>query len=473
LHILSVYFDSKAKPIPHGACAERLVAVHVNHMLRGEESLRDEEYTSEICANLGVRLVRVMEDVPAYASSQKISFETAGREVRYRALENERASLCAISGREWRIAVAHNSDDQAETVLMNALRGAGIKGLRGMAVKGEDISAHKEPPGRSLRIANIIRPLINVTREQINEYLCRNALVAVDDSSNADTSYMRNRVRVELLPLIRERYYPGASDALIRLSEAAALDDDYLSLEAEKAYIMCQISDAQLAPDNENLYSSISLSITRLNTIHSALATRVVGLACGAVLDDMRNIGRVHIKDALALAACGRTGAELHLPGGLIIRRTYDSLVFNRDRSRESCGSRGLHGFVTKSLHKKDNEIVELVKKLRYNSTEQLFDADTLRSDEIVLRRRQSGDFFYPIKSPGAKKLKKYFIDAKIPGELRDDICLLAVGSEIVWVIGYRISERFKVTDETVNILRIRYYADNRSVCGASDNVYV
>ena len=435
-HILARYFGP--------AKAECLVAVHVNHMLRGDEALRDEKFTADFCASLGIRLISVREDVPSQAVKRKLSFEAAGREARYSAFERERRRLEAATGRTWRIAVAHNKDDCAETVLMNILRGTGTGGLRGMTIS----SMH------------VIRPLIRADRPTIAAYLAHNRLAFVTDSTNGDIRYTRNRLRVELIPQLREQYNPDVGDALCRLSETAAYDEDYLSCEAEQAYNDC------LAAGDTLDKAHIILSIDRFASLHAAIAARVVARACAAAGADARNIAYAHISDVRRLAASGRTGAELHLPGGLRVLRSYNRLAFIMDgspapaprKSPVNTTDRAPQGFVIKSLHKKDIEFVEQIKNIRYNSSEQFFDGDILRSDELVLRYRRSGDFFFPIKSPGEKKLKDYFIDVKIPVEFRDSVPLLAIGPEIVWVIGYRVGERYKVTDRTENILVVRYY---------------
>ena len=461
-HILARYFGP--------AKAERLVAVHVNHMLRGDEALRDEKFTADFCASIGIELISVREDVQSHAAKRKISLEAAGREARYGAFERERGRLEAATGRTWRIAVAHSKDDCAETVLMNILRGTGTGGLRGMAFS----SMH------------VVRPLLRVDRASIAAYLAHNKLAFVFDGTNADVQFTRNRLRAELLPLLRNRYNPKVGDALCKLSESAGCDDDYLSLEAERAYDVCFVNETGET-------SRIVLSLDRLNALHPAIAIRVIRLACAAAGADVRSLGYAHMTDALQLAAAGRTGAELQLPGGLRLRRSYGVITFEfadgserperpdhserpdlsdcPDRSTrpaptsQKCPDRldrsdrrAPQGFVIKSLHKKDNEIVEQIKNIRYNSSEQFFDADVLRSDELVLRYRRSGDFFFPIKSPGVKKLKDFFIDIKIPGESRNSVALLAVGPDVVWVIGYRVGERYKVTDGTQNVLRVRYF---------------
>lgn len=367
----------------------------------------------------------------------------------------------AETGRAWVTAVAHNKDDLAETVLMNILRGAGVDGLRAMSVGlTPDRQANtigftpdrREATTHDSSAPNVIRPLLGASRAQIEAYLAANRIKYVTDSTNADTSYMRNRIRNQLLPLLRKDYNPMVVDALRRLSDTAKSDGDYLAAEAVKAYSRCIVGQCDERRE-------VAFSLAKFRGLHAAIAARVIKLACAALDIDTRKIGYAHIDDVMNIAginAHGAVGKELHLPGGLRVKRTYDELAF-RLSCAELLEKRAPPGFVTKSLHIRDNETIEQLRNIRYNSFEQLLDADTLNSDELVLRYRQSGDFFFPIGSPGKKKLKDYFIDAKIPRDMRDTICLLAMGAEIVWIVGYRIGERFKVTDRTVNVLRVRY----------------
>ena len=446
-----------------------LIAVHINHMLRGDEALRDEAFARHFCDSLGVKLICVREDVPAYAADRKISIEAAAREVRYRALERIRRKTEAETGRAWRIAVAHNKDDLAETVLMNILRGAGVDGLRGMdggGVLSDDIAMERNADGENADSEGaytgltkyVVRPLLGVERREIMEYLEQNHLGYMTDSSNADVSFTRNRIRAELMPALRKDFNPEITDALCRLSENAGQDSGYLKSEAVRAYRECLI---------DGVYPSVALSSGALNVLHPAIASRVIRIAAANAGGVIRRLGSVHVGLALDLARTGRTGAVLHLPGGMRIRRSYDSIILYTvsDKGINGVPCQGLYitpdgappGSVIKSLHIRNFEIVEQIKNISYNSLVQFFDADALCSDKLDLRHRRAGDYFYPIKSPGAKKLKDFFIDAKIPREIRNTVCLLASGPEVVWVIGYRVSERYKVTDQTLNVLEARY----------------
>jgi len=312
---------------------------------------------------------------------------------------------------------------------------------------------------------------------------------------------------------------------LYRLSEIASNDADFLSQEAERALISCTLRKTNdspatalsLATPNDphpattsphaasndshpataspltasctlrkaNDPPTTALSLAAFNALHPAIAARVARLACRCVGADIRRLRYAHIAAMLGLAAVGATGSELHLPGGLRVRRSYGEMIIsvapereNNLRVRRSYGEMLISvapnsqkspqtpagpppGNVIKILHNINVEIVELINNISYNSLEQFLDADLLRADDLILRHRRDGDIFFPIKSPGTKKLKDFFIDAKIPREKRDAICLLTMGAEVVWVIGYRVSGRYCVTGNTKKVLQVLYTPGN------------
>ncbi|MDR3120111.1 MAG: tRNA lysidine(34) synthetase TilS, partial [Clostridiales bacterium] len=412
-----------AAPLVASSAAQappRLLAVHVNHMLRGAEAERDMVYARQLCAALGVPLVCERADVAAFAAREKISEELAGREVRYRIFERERAAIEAGTGRPWRIAVAHNRDDLAETVLINLTRGAGPDGLSGMGVSTG---------------ACVVRPLLDVPRSEIEAYNARQGLAPVSDSSNTDRVYTRNRVRLDLLPLLRREFNPNITQVLARLARIAGRDRDYMQSEARRAFCACLTGGADdgviSGGKNETIAgcgrgcgdggAAVALSLPRLLALHDAIAARVVRLAAAAASQrgDARDLSEAHTAKALSLARTGAAGRVLHLPGGLRAQKSYQALLFYRaapaagstpesaaaarlprqpDRTSPPAepvpppagpvptGAAAPPGFVTKSFHKKDREIIEQIRNIRYNSFEQFFDADTLRSAELVLR---------------------------------------------------------------------------------------
>jgi tRNA(Ile)-lysidine synthase len=419
-------------------------ALHVNHMLRGEESDGDEEYVKQLCERFGIPLKICRHDIRLVADSSGITLEEAGREIRYRELSDYADS---IDG--GKVAVAHNRNDQAETVLMNIIRGTGVKGLAGIGhIRGR-----------------IIRPLLDISREDIEEYCRINELHPRTDSTNLKSDFTRNRIRLELIPYLDRSFNTDIIGNVCRLASIARMDNDFIEEEAAEAFNACVVD---CAAEGEAVL--VSLDSNKLSELHPSLAGRVIRKAAEKVTGDIRGLGLVHINDISELDKSGRTGAYLELPKGLRAGMEYGVLKLYTEQAvnppAESCEPEdrkleipGITVLESKSLeiHASIEENFVKVDKCRnmgYNSLVQFFDYERLNLG-INIRHRKNGDIFSPYLSKGTKKLKEYFIDEKIPRGLRDTIPLIACGKEIIWIIGYKISDKFKVTENTKNILRL------------------
>jgi len=435
LHTLSSNLDIK------------LFAVHINHMLRGAEADADEQYTEDLCKKLGVPLFIVKADVKSIAKEKGMSFEEAGREVRYREFEKYAEILGAS-----KIAVAHNRNDQAETVMMHIIRGTGLGGLSGM----------------EFRRGPIIRPLLGVGREDIEKY-CRYAgLNPRTDSTNLESDYTRNRIRLELFPYIDEKFGANIVESLLRLSMHSAGDNSYLGQCAAEAY------KKSMEEKEEGL---VSLKLDELRKLHSAILVRVFRLAVADVAGDIDGIGSVHYKALSRLVEKGTTGMQAELPGGLRAAVSYGHIKIRSalaetakyDKQETVTFEKSIVIPGTTEIYELNAQIKSSIysinavdKNIRmgYNSYVQFFDYDSL-SRGIHIRNRRDGDIFKPFGSTGSKKLKKYFIDSKIPRETRGKIPLVCIGNEVVWIIGYKISDKFKVTENTRSILKLEYIRRN------------
>jgi len=418
----------------------KIFAFHLNHMLRGEESDKDEQYVRGLCGSMGIPLTVESCDVKAFASQKGISVEEAGRELRYAKLKEEAARRGAS-----KIAVAHNLNDQAETVIMNILRGTGLDGLKGM----------------DIRNGEIIRPLLGIDRKRIEEYCRENSLNYRIDSSNLKTDYTRNKVRIELIPHIDRIMGTDSSRNIFRMALLLKDDLDFIEKAAESFYEQCKVQ----SPGDE-----VIIDIPAFEKYHPAMQKRVLRNAILELTGSLKGIESVHVNDALKLALEGRTGATLHLPRSIRVSKSYGLLKISLGKKNEkAAGFRkninipgethidiGGQNIILKALIEKKAEDIEVPYNIRYNSLEQIFDYDKVKMG-INIRNREQGDVFKPLKSNGTKKLKKYFIDRKIPAELRDKIPLIAQGNEIIWIIGYGISDKFKVTESTETLLRLKY----------------
>ncbi len=418
----------------------KLYAVHINHMLRGIEANADEHYAAELCRELGIPFSAIQVDVGAIAKERGISLEEAGRDVRYREFYKYVQTVGAA-----KIAVAHNRNDQAETVMMHIIRGSATAGLVGMEYK------------RGI----IIRPILDITRAEIENY-CREAgLSPRTDSSNLSEEFTRNRVRLGLLPYINENFGINIVDSLCRLSVHAAEDNSFIDQCAYDVFsnVIC----------NKNM-GMIEMKAEKLSALAPAIRNRVFKLALVHVAGSSTGINSIHYRSLSELVIKGRTGAQAELPGGIRAIYSYGILkiidsgtVLMDDEPIDFHGILDIPGTIW--IPELNAEVTATIQSynhidnylsLGYNPFMQFFDYEMMNKG-INIRNRQKGDVFKPLKSNGTKRLKEYFIDSKIPREQRDKMPLLCIGNEVIWVIGDKISDKFRVTENTKSIVKIEY----------------
>jgi len=442
-----------------------LYPIHINHMLRGEDALEDEEYTRKLCNDLGLPLSVVRADVAAVAKKMGTSIETAGRKVRYSEFEKLAEKVGA-----GKIAVAHNRNDQAETVMMHIIRGTGLSGLVGMEYKR----------------GAIIRPLLDIGRDEIEAYCNEAKLAPRTDKSNLTGEYARNRVRLELFPYIDRSFGANIVESLCRLSSLAADDDSFMESCAADAYENCLIKgikgsgqdgnadsrDDRQEENQDNLVvknsGQVELDIEGLKKLHPSILMRVLRRAIANAAGNIDGIGKIHYEMLSDLINTGKTGSVAELPHGLRGLVSYgvlrifvpsgeDKKNIKFDKHLVIPGATIIEetgDMVLTSVEKR--HVVDKYAPVSYNSLVQFFDYEKLNKG-INLRNRRDGDIFKPLGSNGTKKLKEYFIDMKIPRELRDEIPLVCINNEVVWVVGHKISDKFKVTENTNYILKIEY----------------
>ncbi len=398
-----------------------VAAFHLNHGLRGAEADRDEMFVRELCECLQVSLKVVREDVAGYAREHSVSEEEAGRILRYQWLEKTAKDFGCR-----RIATAHHKDDQTETVLMNLFRGSGLRGLGGIR------------PVRALSgNLTLIRPLLGMNRQEIETYLIEEKESWCVDSTNSELVYARNKVRNVLIPWLRENVNDRAEEHILKTAAFASQADEYFASQAEillgdgcgdqpvhSVGIDTEIFDSQ--PDIIKSY------------LIRAMITRVTGRA--------KDISARHIEAVSALNGPGG-GTFVDLPYGLQAVRSYQKLTIRNTivEPKEQEIRKNVQTRIF--LWEKDLEIP----KKQYTKW---FDYDKIKGI-LSVRTREPGDYIV-IGSGRTKKLNRFFIDEKIPEELRDRIWLLAEGNHILWIIGYRISEYYKVTDTTRNVIEVQ-----------------
>jgi tRNA(Ile)-lysidine synthase len=417
----------------------RLHVAHLNHRLRGAESDADAAYATELAMRLCVPATVDCRDVASYRSRKGGSLEEAAREVRYCFLAEVAAEAGAFG-----VAAGHTRDDHVETILLHLLRGSGTAGLTGLHPRS--VLSYGENSGQ----IEVIRPLIEITRQETLSYCRRHRLAPRSDSSNESPSFLRNRVRLELLPLLRN-YNPNIHEALLRLAEIAGDDVSFIE---QQATLMWQ----ELArTENEVLY----LDIEKMCVLPRAIQRQVFRRAVKQLRGDLRDIEADHI-EAMMESLLKPAGKSFCLPDGLTLSTEYGRLVLAPAGApicplpalKDTCsinipGETDLSGWrvkaeVTGSCAGSDNG---------FSAS---FDFDKV-GKKLVVRRRKPGDRFQPLGMSQTKKLQDFMVDVKIPRSWRERVPLVSAGEQILWVVGWRIDDRVKVTDKTKKILHLQF----------------
>lgn len=409
-----------------------LYVAHLNHSFRGVESDGDAEYVCDLAANLGLECVVEKVDVPEIQRTLRLSAEEAARMVRYEFLERAADDIGAR-----RIALGHTADDQVETVFLNLFRGAGVDGLAGM------------PPVRG----KIIRPLIEIRRSDVEGYVEANHLHPRTDATNLLATYTRNRLRLELLPLLRREFNPEIDAAVLRLSELAREDTTYLNMEAGEA-----LNRLTLGRDE----NSISLDSGGLAACPLALRRRVIREAVRAVRGELADVGFVHVEELIRLLDAG-ADFEYELPRGALVQRTRMALTVLSSRPSEQpiiyCHELAVPGKTIVPEIGAEIESDLSTTKIEHmrprGSAEIVLDYGAI-SGKLVVRNWEPGDRIRPLGLHGSKKIQDLFTDSKIPREVRHRVPLVVDGEKVVWVAGLAVSEQAKVTDNTREFLLLK-----------------
>lgn len=429
-----------------------LHAVHINHGLRPGAADEDQRYAEKLCEAHGVPCSSFLFDVNKIAREEGISSEDAGRRVRYQSFFRVAERVAAESGASVKIAVAQNMNDQAETVMMRILRGTGTDGLCGI----EYLRKEKD---RGV----IIRPLLDISRAEIEDYCSENGLHPQIDLTNLEPIYTRNKIRLELLPYLSENFNVNIAAALNRLSRIAKEDKDYFIHRAEEFIRMNSIG---------NKDGSVEIPAGMLGSEHPAIRHRVI-MRVFESIGLSKDISSVHLEQADRLIEEARTSSSVDFSGGYALKISYGNAVFYRKEENTGLDFEyelNLEGIT--DIFELNTQIgVKILKRLdwlnekgkekrdRSSSSICRLSLDKLDTGGCrpVIRTRRPGDYMIPFGMKGRKKLQDFFVDEKIRKEERDRIPLLCLGSEIIWVIGSRISENYKVEDDTERIISLEY----------------
>lgn len=402
----------------------RLRAVHVHHGLRASADL-DEMYVQKLCAALDIPLESIHVDAGAYADARGTGIEESARILRYEAFENicQQWEKCE-SGPACKIAVAHHMDDQAETVLFHLCRGSSVAGLRGMQPMN----------GR------IIRPLLDVRRDEIEAWLTQRDIHWQTDETNADVQFARNRIRQQVLPLL-EQINDRAVFHIARAAQDAAEAEEYLRRQTREAAGRCRI--------RENV-----LSIAALKKEDPVIRKRVLYRTLALAAGHRKDLEMTHISALMELCE-GNGGASLDLPYGVKAVRSYDALSFSlaeteADDTRYPLSPDEYSADVFDFSG--DMAAIPVKKYTKW------LDYDKMTTFP-VFRTRRSGDRI-AISDQNSKSLSRCMIDRKVPVEFRERIVLPVLEpGQVLWIPGYRISAAFKVSQTTRQVLEIRWKA--------------
>ena len=414
-------------------------AAHLHHGLRGDAADEDLAFCERLAGRLGITFVSDRVDVAALARKERRSIEDAARLARYAFLEDAARDVSAEA-----IATAHTADDQAETLLLRILRGSGTRGLGAIRP----------------RIGRVIRPLLDVRRDELRRYLADRHEGFREDASNADVTILRNRIRHELLPLIESRFSSGITDVLGREAVLAQQDEDFLRREAiEKAREIVLINDGAFE-------ERLQIDIPALRSVHPALASRVAHDVLSR-LAGSRPISFDHVRRLLDLAAEGRDGAFLSLPGQHAERQGRSIVLRSGPVARHLevnsfAFSLSIPGEVESAPHgwaiqaEVGSEALASGGNLAARGAEVVVAAGALTLP-LEVRNRRPGDRFRPIGAPGTRKLQDFLVDRKVPRLNRDTLPLVVDGQDrIVWVVGQSVAEGFRVLDPSQGVILLK-----------------
>ena len=397
-----------------------LMAVHVNHGIRGAEAERDEAYVKRLCRQWNVRLKVYRENVPAYAKEHGMTEEEAGRDIR-------RTCFCKVL-KEWggtKIALAHHENDNVETLLWNLCRGTGIRGLGGIAPVNDVW----------------IRPLLCVKRREIESYLKKRGISYCTDTTNADRRYMRNRIRMDVIPYLEDCVNTESVSHMGKTMERMYELEQYILEEVGQYKESCTDWKNGRRIIRQTEYTRIPKAL-RDNVLHAILCETA---------GRRKDIEEVHVQMLRDLFT-KQVGKRIDLPYGVTAIRTYEGVRFEKNIPEASYAGDENELFSIRVFDREPGNVTFPEKIYT-----KWFDYDIIKNT-VKIRHRIAGDSIVINRYGGRKKLKQYFTDQKVPQEDRDKIWIAADGDEVLWIVGYRQSQKYQITEKTTKILEIQYY---------------
>jgi len=405
----------------------RLFVVHINHGLR-EEAKEEAEYVESLCKERDIPFYLFKEDVKELSKKMMIGVEEAGRFLRYESFEKVLKEVKAD-----KIAVAHNSNDLSETMLFNLFRGTGVKGLASILPKR----------------GNIIRPLLCVQRSEIEEFLKERQVSFCIDKSNFSNEYSRNRIRNNILPVITDEI---CKDAISHMNETASLLrelNEFASAYCESAFSKIAKREGKTVSFDKELFLKESVYIKKM----------LIKRAIDELVPHNKDITHLHVEAVLDIS--DKDGSKkVNLPYEIEVTASYKTITFEREsEAKEKLGELMIpikDGTYSFGGYKVDVRIIK--KDLNYAYSQKTytkcFDCDKIQGS-LMMRSRSTKDEIVVNSSGSKKRLKDYMINEKIPVDKRESIPILAVGNAVLWVVGFRISEAFKISKDTKRVMEI------------------
>ena len=406
-----------------------LIVAHFNHRLRGAESDKDENYSRDLSEKTGLPFVSGKMDLRK--GNKGLSPEDFYRRQRYDFLNKISKDYQAH-----KIALGHNLQDQAETVLLNILRGSGLEGLKGFL---------------PIRDGKFIRPLMEISRREIISFLDEAGISYRQDSSNENNRYLRNQIRSELIPYLKEKFNPKIEENLAQMAEILRLENEFIRQHVNEVLQSSFIQRRQ---------NRILLKISYINKLPSAIRLRLFKTILESLNPAKNGFSFIHIKSLDNLAQKCESGKRVDLPLGIVVRREYDDLILE---GKKVCSKQREYEYtmnIPGSLYIKERKFTvrsEITKKenIDFSSKSKVYlDFDKIQQP-VIIRNRRDGDWFQPLGMQGRQKIKAFFIDHKMPRYKRNEIMLFVDQLSVIWIGNMRLNERVKITAETKNVLKL------------------
>ncbi|HAU5147440.1 TPA: tRNA lysidine(34) synthetase TilS [Clostridioides difficile] len=410
-----------------------IYAAHLNHQIRGIEAQKDVLYVSKLCEDMGIIFFVKSINVPKYCENEGLSLEEGARKLRYEMFYEIKDKIKAN-----KIAIGHNLNDQAETVMMRIMRGTGLKGLKGIDY---------------IRDNCIIRPILDVERSEIEEYCEAYNLNPRIDKTNLENIYTRNKIRLDLLPYMKDNFNSNVIESIVRMSNSLKSDNDYIEKEAEAKF-------REVSNIKEKGFVEINLD--DFVCLHDAIKVRVLRNSIKHILGDTNFVDQRHIEDIMSLEDNSKVNKMLTLPRNIFVYRKKDSIILTNEEivseEIEFYYNIPSNGFIKikelKQIIETQVMSIDRYKSMKLDNSSKGFDFNKVKGG-IVIRSRRQGD---KIKlAMGSKKVKDLFIDLKIPREERCKIPIITDSEGIICVGDYKISENYKIDENTKEVLKINF----------------